>query len=84
MSRKGGRGTRGLASVAYRGVGTLSPVSDRFNFANHTYTPAASAHINADLIPKTLELQVYGPRRARPLHRRRVPGRALRKARSCH
>jgi hypothetical protein len=35
--------------------------SDRFNFANHTYdTGSFGGHINAELIPKTLELQVYG------------------------
>jgi hypothetical protein len=34
---------------------------DRFNFANHTYdTGSFGGHINAELIPKTLELQVYG------------------------
>jgi hypothetical protein len=34
---------------------------DRFNFANHTYeTGSFGGHINAELIPRTLELQVYG------------------------
>jgi len=34
---------------------------DRFNFANHTYdTGSFGGHINAELIPKTLDLQVYG------------------------
>ncbi len=34
---------------------------DRFNLANHTYdTGSFGGHINAELIPKTLELQVYG------------------------
>jgi hypothetical protein len=34
---------------------------DRFNFANHTYdTGSFGGHINAELIPKTLELQLYG------------------------
>ena len=34
---------------------------DRFNFANHTYDSGSfGGHINAELIPKTLELQVYG------------------------
>ena len=34
---------------------------DRFNFANHTYdTGSFGGHINAELLPKTLELQVYG------------------------
>jgi hypothetical protein len=34
---------------------------DHFNFANHTYdTGSFGGHINAELIPKTLELQVYG------------------------
>jgi len=34
---------------------------DRFNFANHTYdTGSFGGHINAELVPKTLELQVYG------------------------
>jgi hypothetical protein len=34
---------------------------DRFNFANHTYdTGSFGGHINAELIPQTLELQVYG------------------------
>jgi hypothetical protein len=34
---------------------------DRFNFANHTYeTGSFGGHISADLIPHTLELQVYG------------------------
>ena len=34
---------------------------DRFNFANHTFdTGSFGGHINAELIPKTLDLQVYG------------------------
>lgn len=34
---------------------------DRFNFANHTYdTGSFGGHINAELVPKTLELQLYG------------------------
>jgi hypothetical protein len=34
---------------------------DRFNFANHTYdTGSFGGHINAELVPKTLDLQVYG------------------------
>jgi hypothetical protein len=34
---------------------------DRFNFANHTYdTGSFGGHINAELIPKTVDLQVYG------------------------
>jgi hypothetical protein len=34
---------------------------DRFNFSNHTYdTGSVGGHINAELIPKTLDLQVYG------------------------
>jgi len=34
---------------------------DRFNFANHSHdTGSFGGHINAELIPKTLELQVYG------------------------
>ena len=34
---------------------------DRFNFTNHTYdTGSFGGHINAELIPKTLDLQVYG------------------------
>ena len=34
---------------------------DRFNFSNHTYdTGSFGGHINAELIPKTLDLQVYG------------------------
>jgi hypothetical protein len=34
---------------------------DRFNFANHTFdTGSFGGHINAELVPKTLELQVYG------------------------
>jgi len=35
--------------------------SDRFSFANHSYdTGSFGGHINAELIPRTLELQVYG------------------------
>jgi len=34
---------------------------DRFNFANHTYdTGSFGGHISAEVIPQTLELQVYG------------------------
>jgi hypothetical protein len=34
---------------------------DHFNFANHTFdTGSFGGHINAELIPKTLDLQVYG------------------------
>ena len=34
---------------------------DRFNFADHTYdTGSFGGHINAEIVPKTLELQVYG------------------------
>jgi hypothetical protein len=34
---------------------------DRFNFANHTYdTGSFGGHIGAEVIPQTLELQVYG------------------------
>ena len=34
---------------------------NRFNFANHTDdTDSFGGHINAELVPKTLELQVYG------------------------
>jgi hypothetical protein len=34
---------------------------DRFNFANHTFdTGSFGGHINAEIVPKTLELQVYG------------------------
>jgi len=34
---------------------------DRFNFANHTYdTGSFGGHVSADLVPKTLELQLYG------------------------
>jgi len=41
--------------------GLYRQLLDRFNFANHTYdTGSFGGHINAELIPKTLELQVYG------------------------
>ena len=41
--------------------GLYRQMFDRFNFANHTYdTGSFGGHINAELIPKTLELQVYG------------------------
>jgi hypothetical protein len=34
---------------------------DRFNFTNHTYdTGSFGGHISAEVIPQTLELQVYG------------------------
>jgi hypothetical protein len=34
---------------------------DRFNFANHSFdTGSFGGHIDAELVPKTLELQVYG------------------------
>jgi hypothetical protein len=34
---------------------------DHFNFGNHTFdTGSFGGHINAELIPKTLDLQVYG------------------------
>jgi len=41
--------------------GLYRQLLDRFNFANHTYdTGSFGGHINAELIPKTLDLQVYG------------------------
>lgn len=41
--------------------GLYRQLFDRFNFANHTYdTGSFGGHINAELIPKTLELQLYG------------------------
>jgi hypothetical protein len=41
--------------------GIYRQMFDRFNFANHTYdTGSFGGHINAELIPKTLDLQVYG------------------------
>jgi hypothetical protein len=41
--------------------GLYRQMFDRFNFANHTYdTGSFGGHINAELIPQTLELQVYG------------------------
>jgi hypothetical protein len=41
--------------------GLYRQMFDRFNFANHTYdTGSFGGHINAELIPKTLDLQVYG------------------------
>jgi hypothetical protein len=41
--------------------GLYRQLLDRFNSANHTYdTGSFGGHINAELIPKTLDLQVYG------------------------
>ncbi|SHL09343.1 hypothetical protein SAMN05444159_4974 [Bradyrhizobium lablabi] len=41
--------------------GIYRQMFDRFNFANHTYdTGSFGGHVNAELIPKTLDLQVYG------------------------
>jgi hypothetical protein len=41
--------------------GLYRQLLDRVNSANHTYdTGSFGGHINAELIPKTLELQVYG------------------------
>jgi hypothetical protein len=41
--------------------GLYRQMFDRFNFANRTYdTGSFGGHINAELIPQTLELQVYG------------------------
>lgn len=43
--------------------GLYRQLFDRFNFANHTYdTGSFGGHVNAELIPKTLELQLYGSR----------------------
>lgn len=59
---------------------------DRFSFANHTYdTGSFGGHINAELIPKTLELQVYGAQaRSAASRRRHSPMRRWRRmAPSC-
>jgi hypothetical protein len=43
------------------GWGLYRQFLDRFDFANHAYNTASfGGHINAELIPKTLELQLYG------------------------
>jgi hypothetical protein len=45
--------------------GLYRQLFDRFNFANHTYdTGSFGGHINAEIVPHTLELQVYGARGA--------------------
>lgn len=45
--------------------GLYRQMFDRFNFSNHTFdTGSFGGHVNAEIVPKTLELQVYGARGA--------------------